>query len=72
MFELMVLFGGISAVLGFLLNAGVPAFEIDAGYSSRFSGDRFGVVVRCEEGDSTRIESILRDAGAEEVGREAA
>ena len=72
MFELMVLFGGISAVLSFLFNAGVPAFEIDARYSSRFSEDRFGVVVRCEEGDGTRFESILKDAGAEEVGREAA
>jgi Protein of unknown function (DUF3341) len=71
-FELMVLFGGISAVLSFLFNARVPAFEIDARYSSRFSEDRFGVVVRCEEGDGTRFESILREAGAEEVGREAA
>jgi hypothetical protein len=72
MFELMVLFGGISAVLSFLFNARVPAFEIEHGYSSRFSEDRFGVVVRCEEGQSAEIESILRDAGAEEVVREAA
>ena len=71
-FELMVLFGGISAVLGFLLNARVPAFEIDARYSSRFSEDRFGVVVRCDESDGTRFESILKDAGAEEVERAAA
>ena len=72
MFELMVLFGGISAVLSFLFNARVPSFESDARYSSRFSQDRFGVVVRCEEGEGTRFESILRDAGAEEVEREAA
>ena len=71
-FELMVLFGGISAVLGFLLKARVPAFDIDARYSSRFSQDRFGVVVRCEEGDGARFETILRNAGAEEVAREAA
>ena len=72
MFELMVLFGGISAVLGFLFNARVPVFEIDARYSSRFSEDRFGIVVRCEEGDGARFETILKDAGAEEVGCEAA
>jgi molybdopterin-containing oxidoreductase family membrane subunit len=71
-FELMVLFGGISAVLGFLFNARVPAFEIDSRYSSRFSEDRFGLVVRCAEGDGARFETILRDAGAEDVGREAA
>ncbi len=71
-FELMVLFGGISAVLGFLFNARVPAFEIEKGYSSRFSEDRFGIIVRCAEGESARIESILREAGAEEVVREAA
>jgi hypothetical protein len=71
-FELMVLFGGISAVLGFLFNARVPAFEIDARYSSRFSQDRFGIVVRCEDGDGARFETILKDAGAEEVGCEAA
>lgn len=72
MFELMVLFGGISAVLSFLVNARVPAFEIERGYSSRFSEDRFGVVVRCDENQSARIESIFKDAGAEEVVREAA
>lgn len=72
MFELMVLFGGISAVLSFLFNARVPAFEIEPGYSSRFSEDRFGIVVRCDEDQGARIESIFKDAGAEEVVRDAA
>ena len=72
MFELMVLFGGISAVLSFLFNARVPAFEIERGYSSRFSEDRFGIVVRCDEGQGAQVESILKESGAEEVVREAA
>ncbi len=72
MFELMVLFGGISAVLSFLLNARVPAFEIETGYSSRFSEDRFGVAVRCDEAQSGQVESILNESGAEEIVREAA
>jgi len=71
-FELMILFGGISAVLSFLVNARIPAFEIEKGYSGRFSEDRFGIVVRCGESESAKVESILRDAGAEEVEREAA
>jgi len=69
-FELMILFGGIAAVLSFLLNARVPAFESLPGYSARFCGDRFGVAVRCEETDAQKIESILGVAGAEEVRRE--
>jgi len=71
-FELMILFGGISAVVSFLLNARVPAFEIAAGYESRFSRDRFGVAVRANEPDMARIETLLREAGAEEVSCEAA
>lgn len=74
-FELMVLLGGISAVISFLINAGLPSFEGATGYSARFSEDRFGVVVKCDEADSAgieKIESILRNAGAEEVLREAA
>ena len=74
-FELMVLTGGILAVVSFLINAGLPAFESKSGYSSRFSEDRFGLVVKCDEADSARIENIesmLRNAGAEEVLREAA
>ncbi len=71
-FELMILLGGISAVLGFLFNAGVPALDSAPGYSSRFGGDRFGIVVRCEEGDAARVEALLKESGAEEVLREAA
>jgi Alternative complex III, ActD subunit len=71
-FELMILFGGISAVLSFLFNARLPALEPTAGYSERFGSDRFGVMVRCAQADGARIESLLRTAGAEEVVHEGA
>ncbi|HUY28131.1 MAG TPA: DUF3341 domain-containing protein [Candidatus Binataceae bacterium] len=74
-FELMILFGGLSAVTSFIVNAGLPAFNSASGYNSRFGEDRFGVVVRCDAADGDRlekIESILRNAGAEEVLRDAA
>ncbi len=71
-FELMILVGGISAVLGFLFNARMPALDAISGYAPQFSEDRFGIVVRCDESDAGRVESILRDAGADEVLREAA
>jgi hypothetical protein len=71
-FELMILLGGIFGFFGFLGFSGVPALEPVVGYKERFGGDRFGVVVRCDDGDRSRIEGMLRTAGAEEVSSEAA
>jgi ActD protein len=71
-FELMVLFGGISALVAWVLLANLPTFEPLSGYRARFSSDEFGLVVRCPEGDAERFESMLREAGAQEITREAA
>jgi ActD protein len=71
-FELMVLFGGISALTSWILLANLPTFEPLSGYRPRFSSDEFGLVVRCAEADAERFESVLRDAGAQEISREAA
>jgi hypothetical protein len=40
------------------------------GYDGRFGEDRFGIVVRCEEAEAARVESMLKESGAEEVVRE--
>jgi hypothetical protein len=72
MFELMILFGGVSGVTGFFLHSGMPAFEPEAGYRARFGADKFGLVVRCSDSEVTKCESLLREAGAEDVQREAA
>lgn len=69
-FELMVLLGGIFGFLGVLGLAGVPAIESAPGYDGRFGGDRFGIVVRCDEGEAERVESMMKESGAEEVVRE--
>jgi hypothetical protein len=71
-FEMMILFGVLSAVNSFLFTAGLPAFEIAPGYRTRFGADRFGLVVRVIESDGANIEALMREAGAEEVVREAA
>jgi hypothetical protein len=72
-FELMILGGAISSVLGFMFNAKMPALDPIDGYSERFSSDRFGVVVNCaSESDYAKVEKLLKEAGAEEVIREAA
>jgi Protein of unknown function (DUF3341) len=73
MFELMVLFGGTFALLSFFFFATVPRLDPVPGYSERFSADRFGIAVPCASDDETQIgkvESILREAGAEEVARD--
>lgn len=72
MFELMILFGGVSGVIGFFLLSRLPAFESEPGYRARFGSDKFGLVVRCAEGEAQRFETLLLEAGAEEVQREAA
>ena len=72
MFELMILFGGVSGVVGFFLLSRLPAFDSEVGYRSSFGSDKFGLVVHCEESEAQKYEGILRDAGAEEVQREAA
>lgn len=71
-FELMVLFGGISALTSWILLSNLPSFEPLSGYRPRFSSDEFGLVVRCAEDDAAHFESMLREAGAQEITREAA
>ncbi|MDO8433409.1 MAG: DUF3341 domain-containing protein [Candidatus Binatus sp.] len=66
-FEMMILLGGIFSFFGVLFLAGLPALEANRGYRARFSADRFGLVVRCDDGQSARVESMLKEAGAEEV-----
>ena len=50
----------------------LPSFESTPGYRTRFGADKFGLVVQCNESEARKSESLLRDAGAEEVVREAA
>ena len=71
-FEMMILFGVLSAVSSFFFKSGLPAFDLAPGYRTRFGADRFGLVVRVAESDGAKIEALMREAGAEEVVREAA
>jgi len=71
-FELMILFGALSGLAGFLFHGRFPQFDPIPGYSGRFSGNRFGVVVRCAAADAGRVEAMLRQAGAEQIEREEA
>lgn len=75
-FELMVLLGGVATALGILILGyidlvrkrmpGSPKFK---GYK-RFSNDRFGVVVRCDESQAGNVEKLMKAYNVEEVVRE--
>jgi len=70
-FELMILFGALSGLAGLLFFGRLPQFDPIPGYSPRFSANRFGVAVRCAAADAGRAEAMLRQAGAEQIEREA-
>jgi len=75
-FELMVLLGGVSTAIGIfvmgfldLARKRLPRSERFKQYRG-FAVDRFGVVVRCEDGQADEVEGLLREHNAEEVVRE--
>ncbi len=69
-FELTILFGGLATLLGLLVVGGLPygTFGVnDPGYSARFSGEEFGLVVSCPERDVPEVDALLRATSAKEV-----
>ncbi len=70
MFEMTILFGALTTILGILLNTLFARRR--AGtilYDSRFTNDRFGIFVPAGSDKVVASEKLLRDAGAEEVRR---
>lgn len=66
-FELTILLGGLCTLLGLLVTARLPKLAGSPRYDPRFSVDRFGVEVACRAEEGPLAETILREAGAEEV-----
>lgn len=66
-FELTILFGALSGLLGFLVHGRFPRLEPMPGYDVQFTDDHFGLVIYCAAGDRLRVEALLRKAGATEV-----
>ena len=70
MFEMTVLFGALSTILGILFNSAFAARRLGTiQYDPRFTNDRFGVFVPAASDKAARVEALLREAGAEEVRR---
>jgi len=66
-FECCILFGVLSTLLGLSIMTRLPRFRLSDAYDSRFSQDRFGILVSCEEVEQETVLKLLMEAGAEEV-----
>ena len=66
-FEMTILFGGFFTLFGLLIIGGLYPRRLDKHYSSRFSAEEFGVVVRCEGRDVAEVEGLMRSESAKEV-----
>ena len=66
-FEMTILFGALSTVLGLIINARLGPPAKDLAYDPRFSAGSFGVLVDAPAGQGDEARRILEAAGAEEV-----
>src|SRR5437867_11629850 len=70
MFEMTILFGALSTILGILFNAAFAARRVGTvAYDPRFTNDKFGIFVPSQPARAGQVESLLRGAGAEEIRR---
>jgi hypothetical protein len=66
-FEVMVLVGGLSTVLGLFISARIPRLTMMVGYDPRFSHGDYGIWVECPPEKARTAEELLREHGAVEV-----
>jgi hypothetical protein len=66
-FEVMVLVGGLSTVLGLFISARIPRLTMMVGYDPRFSHGDYGIWVECAPDKARTAEDLLREHGAVEV-----
>lgn len=69
-FEVMVLVGALSTVLGMFINSRLPKLTHAVGYDRRFSAGDFGLWVECAPEQAVEAEDLMRRTGAVEVRRE--
>ncbi|PYP74638.1 MAG: hypothetical protein DMD41_01045 [Gemmatimonadetes bacterium] len=70
MFEMTILFGALTTILGILFNALFAARRLGTvAWDPRFTNDKFGIFVPCEPKAAAAVEQLLRASGAEEVRR---
>lgn len=66
-FELTILFGALSTVLGLFINMRLPNRNVMQVYDPRFTIDHFGVLITPPRGREAEVRRIMQDSGAAEV-----
>lgn len=66
-FELTILMGALSTLLGLLINSRLRRNAPSSMYDPRFSEDKFGVMVTCSKEGVKDAEEILTTQGAEDI-----
>ncbi len=66
-FELTILFGALSTLLGIIINARLGRDIPDVIYDPSFSANRFGVLSMPPDGREAEARRILEESGAEDV-----
>ncbi|MGD9031264.1 MAG: DUF3341 domain-containing protein [Desulfobacteraceae bacterium] len=64
-FEFTILFAVLGNVIGLVTQARLPEFESLKTYDPRFSGDHFGIVASCYEGEQQKLMEFLTSIGGE-------
>jgi hypothetical protein len=66
-FELTILIGALSTLIGLLVNSRLRRNVPTSMYDPRFTDDKFGVMVTCGKDKVKKVEEILNSEGAEEI-----
>lgn len=66
-YECTILFGAIFTLKGIFLLCRLPDIIRRPGYDKRFSYDKFGVVIGCDEPNELEVKELLASSGADEV-----
>ena len=66
-FELTILIGALSTLIGLLVNSRLRRNVPSSMYDPRFSEDKFGIMVTCGKDKIKQVEEILNSEGAEEI-----
>lgn len=64
-FEFTILFAVFGNVLGLVFQTGLPEFKSLRAYDERCSGDRFGILASCAEGQEDRLMAYFLEKGGE-------